>query len=410
MLLARRAKRGKEHRQRLAERRGESRIARPDGPLIWLHGASVGELASVLPLIERIRARDIPILVTTGTVTSGDLAEQRLPRGVVHQFVPVDVPRFVGRFLDHWRPDLALFVESDLWPNMIIEASERGVPMVLINGRLSEDSFRRWRRLPNSIAHLLQQLDLCLTGTAPDAMRFGDLGAPQVFTTGNLKLDVPAPPADPAALTALQDAVGDRPVIAAASTHAGEEEPLLAAHIRLRANFPGLLTLIAPRHPARGTDIAAMAAAAGLPVALRSRGELPNRNTDIYVADTVGELGLLYRVAPAVFIGGSLVRHGGQNPIEAAKLGSAILHGPHVWNFAEIYAALDDAHGAEPVADPERLVAHLAAWLGDPDACAQVADTGHKVVKTLGGALDRTLAALDPYLMQLQLHQRARHA
>lgn len=410
ILLARRAKRGKEHRQRLAERRGESRITRPDGPLIWLHGASVGELASVLPLIERIRARGIPILVTTGTVTSGDLAEQRLPRGVVHQFIPVDVPRFVGRFLDHWRPDLALFVESDLWPNMIIEASDRGVPMVLVNGRLSEDSFRRWRRLPNSIANLLQRLDLCLTGTAPDAMRFGELGAPQVFTTGNLKLDVPAPPADPTALAALQDAIGDRPVIAAASTHAGEEELLLAAHSRLRANFHGLLTLIAPRHPARGADIAAMAAAAGLSVALRSRGELPNRNTDIYVADTVGELGLLYRVAPAVFIGGSLVKHGGQNPIEAAKLGSAILHGPYVWNFGEIYAALDDAHGAEPVAGPDRLVAHLAAWLGDPDACARVADAGHTVVKTLGGALDRTLAALDPYLMQLQLHQRANHA
>jgi 3-deoxy-D-manno-octulosonic-acid transferase len=410
ILLARRAKRGKEHRQRLAERRGESRIARPDGPLIWLHGASVGELASVLPLIERIRARGIPILVTTGTVTSGDLAEQRLPRGVVHQFIPVDVPRFVGRFLDHWRPDLALFVESDLWPNMIIEASDRGVPMVLVNGRLSEDSFRRWRRLPNSIANLLQRLDLCLAGTAPDAMRFGELGAPQVFTTGNLKLDVPAPPADPAALAALQDAIADRPVIAAASTHAGEESSILEAHTRLRGNFPGLLTLIAPRHPERGADIAAMAASVGLSAALRSRKELPNRNTDIYVADTVGELGLLYRVAPAVFIGGSLVKHGGQNPIEAAKLGSAILHGPHVWNFGEIYAALDDAHGAESVAGPDRLVAHLAAWLGDPDACARVADAGHKVVETLGGALDRTLASLDPYLMQLQLHQRARHA
>jgi len=410
MLLARRAKRGKEHRQRLPERRGESRIARPDGPLIWLHGASVGELASVLPLIERIRARGIPILVTTGTVTSSDLAEQRLPRGVVHQFMPVDVPRFVGRFLDHWRPDLALFVESDLWPNMIIEASERGVPMVLINGRLSEDSFRRWRRLPNSIAHLLQRLDLCLTGTAPDARRFGELGATQVFTTGNLKLDVPAPPADPAALAALQDAIGDRPLIAAASTHAGEESCVIDAHIRLRANFPGLLTLIAPRHPERGADIAAIAAAAGLSVAMRSRGELPKRNIEIYVADTVGELGLLYRVAPAVFIGGSLVKHGGQNPIEAAKLGSAILHGPHVWNFAEIYAALDDAHGAEPIASPDRLVAHLAAWLDNPDACARVADAGHAVVETLGGALDRTLASLDPYLMQLQLHQRARHA
>ena len=410
VLLARRAKHGKEHRQRLAERRGESRIARPDGPLIWLHGASVGELASVLPLIERIRARNIPILVTTGTVTSGGLAEQRLPRGVVHQFVPVDVPRFVGRFLDHWQPDLALFVESDLWPNMIIEASSRGIPMVLVNGRLSEDSYRRWRRVPNSIAHLLQRLDLCLASTESDATRFGDLGASPVFTTGNLKLDAPAPPADPATLAALQDAIDGRPVIAAASTHAGEDEAMVEAHTRLRGNFPRLLTLIAPRHPERGSGVAGIAAAAGLPVAQRSRGELPNRNTEVYVADTLGELGLLYRLAPAVFIGGSLVKHGGQNPIEAAKLRSAVLHGPHVWNFAEIYAALDEAHGAEPITGPDRLVAHFAAWLSDPDACARVAETGHMVVQKLGGALDRTLMSLDPYLMQLQLHQRTRHA
>ncbi|HZP71028.1 MAG TPA: 3-deoxy-D-manno-octulosonic acid transferase [Pseudolabrys sp.] len=410
LLLARRAKRGKEHRQRLPERRGESRIARPDGPLIWLHGASVGELASVLPLIERIRSRGIPILVTTGTVTSSDLAEQRLPRGVVHQFVPLDVPRFVGRFLDHWRPDLALFVESDLWPNMILEASRRNIPMVLVNGRLSEDSYRRWRHLPNSIAYLLQRLDLCLAGTDSDATRFGDLGASPVFTTGNLKLDAPAPPADPAALAALQDAVGGRPVIAAASTHAGEDELMIEAHARLRANFSGLLTVIAPRHPERGASIVDMAAAAGLSAAQRSRGELPARNTEIYVADTVGELGLTYRIAPAVFIGGSLVRHGGQNPIEAAKLRSAILHGPHVWNFAEIYAALDDARGAEPFTDPDRMIAQFAAWLDDPDACARVAETGHAVVQKLGGALDRTLASLDPYLMQLQLQQRAHHA
>jgi 3-deoxy-D-manno-octulosonic-acid transferase len=409
-LLARRAKRGKENRQRLPERRGESRIARPDGPLIWLHGASVGELASVLPLIERIRARAIPMLVTTGTVTSSGLAEQRLPRGVVHQFVPLDVPRFVGRFLDHWRPDLALFVESDLWPNMIIEASERGVPMVLINGRLSEDSYRRWRRLPNSIAHLLQRLDLCLAGTDSDATRLGSLGASPIVTTGNLKLDAPAPPAEPAALAALQDAIGGRPVIAAASTHAGEDEVMVETHARLRANFPRLLTLIAPRHPERGSSVAGIAAAAGLSAAQRSRGELPNRNTEIYVADTLGELGLLYRVSPAVFIGGSLVKHGGQNPIEAAKLRSAVLHGPHVWNFAEIYAALDDARGAEPITGTDRLVAHFAAWLSDPDACAQVAETGHKVVQKLGGALDRTLVSLDPYLMQLQLQQRTRHA
>ena len=410
IVLARRAKRGKEHRQRLPERRGESRIARPEGPLVWLHGASVGELASVLPLIERIRARGIGMLVTTGTVTSGGLAEQRLPRGVIHQFIPVDVPRFVRRFLGHWQPDLALFVESDLWPNMMIEASARGIPMVLVNGRLSENSFRRWLSLPNSIADLLRRLDLCLAGTSSDAARFGGLGASNVVTTGNLKLDVPAPPADPAALAALHDAIGGRPVIAAASTHAGEEGAVIEAHRRLRTNFPGLLTLIAPRHPERGPGVAEIAAAAGLSAVLRSRGELPKRATEIYVADTVGELGLIYRLAPAVFIGGSLVKHGGQNPVEPAKLRTAVLHGPHVGNFAEIYAALDEAHGAEVVGDSDRLTAHLAAWLTDPGACNRVAEAGHAVVENLGGALERTMTSIDPYLMQLQLRQRARHA
>ena len=179
---------------------------------------------------------------------------------------------------------------------------------------------------------------------------------------------------------------------------------------RLRANFPGLLTLIAPRHPERGPGVVEIAAAAGLTAALRSRGELPKAATDIYVADTMGELGLIYRLAPVVFIGGSLVRHGGQNPIEPAKLGAAILHGPHVWNFAEIYAALDDARGAELVADADRLTAGFGAWLSDPAARARVADAARATVEGLGGALERTLQSLEPYLMQLQLRQRARHA
>ena len=377
---------------------------------MWLHGASVGELASVLPLIDRICARGINMLVTTGTVTSGGLAEQRLPRGVIHQFVPIDIPRFVRRFFDHWRPDLALFVESDMWPNLVIEASARGIPMVLVNARLSENSFARWRRLPNSIAALLQRLDLCLAGSSPDAARLSELGASNVIVTGNLKIDVPPPPVEPTALATLRDTIVDRPVIAATSTHDGEESLVLEAHSRLRRNFPDLLTLIAPRHPERGAHVAELAAAAGLSPALRSRGELPKRPTNIYVADTVGELGLFYRLAPAVFIGGSLIRHGGQNPIEAAKLRCAIVHGPHVWNFAEVYAALDGAHGAEPVNGVDRLTAHFAAWLSDPDACARVAEAGSKVVENMGGGLDRTLASLDPYLMQLQLRQRARHA
>ena len=410
ILLSRRLKRGKEHGQRLPERRGESRIARPEGPLIWLHGASVGELASVLPLIGRIRARGIGMLVTTGTVTSGGLAEQRLHRGVIHQFIPLDISRFVRRFLNHWQPDLALFVESELWPNMMVEASARGIPMILVNGRLSEHSFKRWRRAPNSIASLLRRLDLCLAGTASDAARLSELGAANVVTTGNLKLDVPPPPADSAALERLRNAVGGRPVIAAASTHAGEEQAIIEAHLRLRTNFPDLLTLIAPRHPDRGPGIVGIAAAAGLAPSLRSRGELPSPATKIYVVDTMGELGLVYRLASAVFIGGSLVKHGGQNPVEAAKLSAAILHGPHVWNFGEIYAALDSARGAETVESTDRLTAHLAAWLADPDARARAAEAAGIVVRKLGGALDRTLASLDPYLMELQLRQRVHDA
>jgi 3-deoxy-D-manno-octulosonic-acid transferase len=410
ILLARRAKRGKEIRQRLPERRGESRIARPDGPLVWLHGASVGELASVLPLIERIRARGIAMLVTTGTVTSGGLAEQRLPRGVAHQFVPLDVPRYVRRFLDHWQPDLALFVESDLWPNIMIETARSGVPMILVNGRLSDNSFRRWRYLPVSIGDLLARLDLCLARTPADAERLSELGATHVVTTGDLKLDVPAPPADRGKLAELNAAIGGRPVIAAASTHAGEETAVIDAHRRLRTNFPSLLTIIVPRHPERGAGVESIARAAGLKTKLRSRKELPDATTDIYVADTIGELGIIYRLSPIVFVGGSLVKHGGQNPIEPAKLGAAILHGPHVWNFTEIYAALDLAHGAETISDASKLTAALGAMLAQGEARVRVATAARTTVEGLSGALDRTLKSLDPYLMQLRLRQRADNA
>jgi 3-deoxy-D-manno-octulosonic-acid transferase len=330
-----------------------------------------------------------------------------LPAGALHQFIPLDAPRYVGRFLEHWRPDLALFVESDLWPNLILETGRRRIPMIMVNGRLSERSFRRWRRVPNVIAALLSRFDLCLTQSAADAERYGELGAPRVSSTGNLKLDVPAPPVDDATLRQLKLTVGIRPVIAAASTHDGEENAVIAAYQRLRAKLPALLAVIAPRHPQRGEAIAEHAKTAGLTVGLRSRGDQPRQNVDIYVADTLGELGLIYRLASIVFMGGSLVGHGGQNPIEALRLGAAVVHGPHVWNFAEIYRTLDDAGGAKLVADADALATQLGDWLRSPASRSAVADAGARAVKELGGALDRTLAALDPYLVQLRLEQRA---
>jgi 3-deoxy-D-manno-octulosonic-acid transferase len=378
--------------------------------MVWIHAASVGELTSVFALIERIRSQQIAVLVTTGTVTSAALAEQRLPPDVIHQFVPLDHRRYIRRFLDHWQPDLALLVESDLWPNLIIESSARSVPLILINGRLSESSFRRWRRFPRTISALLERFDLCLARMPADATFLSDLGAPRVVTTGNLKFDVPPPPVSVDKLNQLRGLIGNRPVLGAASTHPGEEAMVLAAHHMLRARVPGLLTVIAPRHPERGAGIAQLALSRRLRPALRSRNEAPNASTDVYVADTIGELGLLYRLAPVVFIGGSLIRHGGQNPIEAAKLGAAILHGPNVANFAEIYRALDSVRGAGLVGDPETLADRAYAWLRDPAARDSAAEAAHNTVMALGGALDRTVQALDPYFMQLRLGQRITHA
>jgi len=405
-LLARRLKHGKENAARLGERRGEASKPRPAGPLIWVHGASIGEMLAAVPLIERLRAQDFAVLVTSGTVTSAALAENRLPAGALHQFIPLDAPRYVERFLQHWRPDLAVFVESELWPNLILTAADRGVPIVMVNGRVSQRSFSRWRLVPGTIAALLARFDLCLAQSIADAQRYSQLGAPRVTSTGNLKLDVPTPPVDDETLRRFKSLIGRRTVVAAASTHAGEEAAIIAAHRKLRADTPTLLTMIAPRHPVRGRGIAEIAKAAGLSVAMRSRGELPNPDIELYIADTLGELGLIYRLAPIVFMGGSLASHGGQNPIEAVRLGAAVIHGPHIWNFADIYAALDKSDGAKLVTNAETLTARLGEWLGDPAARTANADAAKASVGRLAGALERTLSALDPYLMQLRLEQR----
>ncbi len=406
-LLDYRLQRGKEHEARIGERRGEPSAPRLPGPLIWIHGASVGEFAAVMPLIEAMRARGFRVLATTGTVTSAALAEKRLPPGAVHQFIPLDLPPFVTRFLDYWRPDLALFVESDLWPNMIMSASEREIPMILVNGRMSDRSFRRWRRLPRTIEALLARFDLCLVRSTDDAERFGALGAPRIATTGNLKLDVPALAIDASKMAILASATKGRMIVAAASTHPGEESAVIDAHRRLTITFPGLLTIIAPRHPQRGPDIAEIATAARLRCAVRSRGELPGGGVDVYVFDTLGELGLVYQLAPIVFMGGSLVRHGGQNPIEAVKLGAAILHGPHVTNFTEIYEELDGCGGANFVTDAGTLTVRIAAWIKDGSSRDRAATAAALCVDRLGGALERTVGALEPYFMQLRIQDRA---
>ncbi len=403
-VLQRRLMRGKENPDRIAERRGEPSLQRPPGPLVWVHGASVGEFFAVLPLVERICAQGFTVLMTTGTVTSAELAKKRLPQGALHQFIPLDIPSFIARFLDHWRPDLVLLVESDLWPNIILTASERKVPVILINGRISARSYRRWRRLPRTIEALLRRLDLCLVRSRDDEERFGALGALRISVTGNLKFDVPALPLDDRKLAALAGATSGRKLVVAASTHPGEESAIVDMHHRLKIMHPDLLTVIAPRHPQRGTEVGEIVAAARLRPMLRSGGALPGDDTDVYVFDTLGELGLIYQIAPIVFMGGSLVRHGGQNPIEAIKFGSAILHGPHVSNFADIYEELGRDGGAALANDAGQLTSQVGAWISDGAIRQAVAERGRRYVDKLGGALDRTLSALEPYFMRLRAH------
>lgn len=408
--LKRRLSRGKEIQERLGERHGYSSLERPEGPLVWVHSASVGELLAVVPLIERLRGQQVRVLVTTGTVTSADVARKRLPEDVIHQFIPLDAPRFVYRFLSHWKPDLGIFVESDLWPNLIMASAKARIPLMLVNARMSEDSFKAWRSLKRTAAAILGKFDACLAQSALDAERYSELGMPVVRVTGNLKLDVPAPPFDHANLATMQQAVGERQIFVAASTHPGEEAAIIEAHRRLRKTRPRLLTIIVPRHPERGMEVLQQAVATGARGMLRSRNVVPDLRTDIYVADTIGELGLFYRLAHVVFVGGSIVEHGGQNPIEAAKLSRPILHGPHVWNFAEVYAALDAAHGAEEVENIGHLAQRVSDLLQDNAARKAIGEAGLRTVDRLGGALARTMSELEPYLLQLRLLHQAGQA
>jgi 3-deoxy-D-manno-octulosonic-acid transferase len=326
---------GKEDRTRFNERLGLVVAQRPSGTLIWMHAASVGESLSMLPLVEKLLQDrpDCHLMVTTGTVTSAKLMNERLPARAFHQYIPVDRPSYVRRFLNHWRPDIALWAESEFWPNIITETHARNIPMVLVNGRVSPKSFAGWQRARGLIKTLLQCFTLCLGQSDNDVDRLNQLGSLNSKNLGNLKFAVPALPADTQELNTLKSILGTRPVWLAASTHPGEEEIIAEVHQKLKTKHPGLLTIIVPRHTLRGEDILRSVKSSVPTVALRSKGDLIESNTDIYIADTMGELGLFFQLTEIVFMGKSLVPLGGQNPLEALRLECAVLHGPHMMNF-----------------------------------------------------------------------------
>lgn len=402
-LLDRRALRGKEDVARRGERLGRPGRARPMGPLVWVHAASVGESLAVLPLVERLLAVDpaCHVLVTTGTVTSAELMAKRLPGPrAFHQYVPVDLPVAVNGFLDHWHPDLVLWIESEFWPNLLAGIRRRAIPCALVNARLSARSFRNWRRAPAAARRLLSVFQLALAQTQVEADYLVTLGIGDVRALGNLKYSAAPLPADAGEQALLAERLVGRHPWCFASSHAGEEEVAIAAQLRLRASHPKGLLVLVPRHPPRGDAVADLLAAANLRVARRSRGERPGPDTDVFLIDTLGELGLVFRLCPVSVVGGSFVPVGGHNPIEPALLGSAVLYGPHMHNFAEIAATLEQAGGARRLAGPDELAPAVAALLEDGSARQTQADAARAVAEANAQAIDRVMEALAPLLRQ----------
>jgi 3-deoxy-D-manno-octulosonic-acid transferase len=391
LLLAWRTRRGKEEPDRRGERYGVANIPRPPGFLVWFHAASVGEVNAALPVIDAIAETrpEIRILLTTATVTSASLARARLP---------LDRQGYLKRFFDHWRPDLAVLVESEIWPNLVLDTKARDIPLLLINGRLSTSSFKAWRRCPGMSRPIFSAFNLVLAQSAVLAERFAQLGVSDARDAGNLKADAPPPPVDAVGKAELAAVISGRPMWLAASTHPGEDEIIAATHAMIKKALPDLLTIIAPRHPERGSAIADMLRARGLNATRRSGGGLPNGDADVYVADTIGELGLLYALAPVALIGGSLARRGGQNPVEAIKLGAAVLTGPHWQNFRDFYSELLKAGGAREITNAETMAVAVLSLLQDSDQRRTMIARSEKTITAMGGALPRTLDAIEAYL------------
>lgn len=389
---------GKEDVNRFNERIGKPIKERPEGKLFWLHGASVGESVSMLPLINKILETypDAHVMVTTGTVTSADVMQKRLPERAFHQFIPIDNPVFTNRFVKHWHPDVALWFESEFWPAVLSSIKRRNIPLILINGRISNKTFKRWQQFDFVCKELLSCFSLCLGQSEEDAYRLRVLGAPETVCLGNLKYAGLPLPIDEKSREDMLKQIGKRPFWLASSTHEDEEVRLAKLHKRLKEKFPDLLLIIAPRHPNRGEQIVEDIQKLGLSAALRSKQEKITPKTDVYVANTIGEMGLWYDLAKIVFIGGSLIPHGGQNFIEPSRVRDAVIVGPHMHNFTD---AMNRAKKADAVmqvndtAEMEELLTELLQNEAFLDAKRSLAyNWATSETKVLDGIMDKIKA------------------
>lgn len=404
-LVSLRAARGKEERARKSERYGYPSAARPEGPVIWVHAASVGETNAVVPLIKEISRRGITVLLTTGTVTSATIARSRLEREVIHQYVPLDLKPVVDRFLEYWQPDLALFAESEIWPVTIMELGRRHIPQILVNARISDRSFRRWSMAPRLASALFENMSLVIAQSDADAQHFQELGALPVLISGNLKADSDLPPADPMTLARLRNQLSGRNTWAAISTFDGEEKAAAQVHKALKSRMD-LVSIIVPRHPERADEIEQMLAAEGLNVARRSRNDAIVADTDIYLGDTIGEMSLYLQLTEIAFVGRSLTASGGQNPLEPAMMGCAVLSGGQVGNFRESYQTLARNGSARMVRDTEMLAKAVYYLVTNEPARHAMIDSGLQTVHQMRGALQATLRGLEPYVNPLTMKAR----
>ncbi|TVQ83339.1 MAG: 3-deoxy-D-manno-octulosonic acid transferase [Micavibrio sp.] len=396
--LKRRVQRGKEDETRIGERFGEASRERPEGQLIWLHGASVGEVLSLQALIGKLRDMfpKTHILVTSGTVTSARLMEERLPEGAFHQFIPLDHPDYAARFLDHWQPDIVLWAESDLWPNMLMDIKNRSIPAALINGRMSRKSFQRWSRFSGFAKDMLATFQTCLVQNEYEAEHFTGIGAQNVQPVGNLKYSAAPLSCDEGDLEELLEALHERPHWLFASTHEGEEEIALRVHQRLKKTFPNNVTIIAPRHPERRDTVLSMCAEEELKVSQRSKGALPREDDDIHLVDTLGELGLYFQAISLVVIGGSFIPHGGHNPIEPGRLDCQILYGPYMHNFMTICEDFENVSAARRLEDEEELYTEIRHLFYNPVEGQKLADTARRLTEGKAHVIDDIIAALYP--------------
>ena len=367
--IKKRQQNGKEDVKRFNERIGKPSMKRPEGKLIWFHGASVGESLSMLPLINKLLENypDAHIMVTTGTVTSAEVMGKRLPERAFHQYIPIDNPKFVTRFIKHWHPDLVLWFESDLWPALLSGIKRKNIPLILVNGRISNKSFKRWQQFDFISKELLGCFTYCLGQSEEDAYRLRVLGAKDSMCLGNLKYAGINPPVDADKKAEILEQIEGRPLWAVSSTHSDEELKIGKFLKRVIEKVPGLMTIIAPRHPNRGPEIQAQLNELGLKTALRSKGEKISKTTDVYIADTIGEVGIWYDMAPIVFIGGSLIPHGGQNFMEPSRFRDAVLVGPHMHNFTDAMNRAKKADAVIQVNDVVELKEALLQLLTNKD-------------------------------------------